>query len=115
MFRGGIVAYSNAVKVSLLGVSEELLQAHGAVSAPVARSMAEGAKGRIETDWAVSVTGIAGPDGGTAEKPVGLVYISVAWEGETRVVEYHFSGSRASIKEQTAEAALTQLLECMEE
>ena len=114
VFRGGIVAYSNAVKVSLLGVSAGLLKSHGAVSDVVAQSMAEGVMGRLETDWSVSVTGIAGPGGGTTEKPVGLVYIAVAWAVATHVAEHHFSGSRAAIKEQTADAALIQLLECLE-
>jgi nicotinamide-nucleotide amidase len=78
-FLGGIVAYSNEAKMSLLGVPEELLAAHGAVSNPVAQAMAEGVRDRFGADFGVSTTGISGPGGGTEEKPVGLVSIGIAW------------------------------------
>jgi len=78
VFRGGFVTYANAAKVAWLGVSEELLAAHGAVSAAVAVAMARGARARAESDVAIAVTGIAGPDGGTPEKPVGLIYFGLA-------------------------------------
>jgi nicotinamide-nucleotide amidase len=77
-FRGGVVAYSNEAKMSLLGVPMDLIEAHGAVSEPVVRAMAEGALRRFETDFAVATSGISGPAGGTAEKPVGLVWIALA-------------------------------------
>lgn len=77
-FRGGVVSYSNEAKVSLLGVPQGLLDVHGAVSAEVAEAMAAGARSRLEADLAVSITGIAGPGGGSAEKPVGLVYLGLA-------------------------------------
>jgi len=75
---GGVIAYSNAVKEHLLGVSAELLEQFGAVSDPVAQAMAKGARSLTGSDWSMAVTGIAGPGGGSAEKPVGLVYIAVA-------------------------------------
>ena len=112
-FVGGVVAYSNQVKQALLGVPEELLAAHGAVSEPVARAMAEGVRARLGTDWSVAVTGIAGPGGGSPEKPVGLVYMAVAGPGDTRAVRFQFSGDRESVKSQTAEAALELVWESL--
>jgi nicotinamide-nucleotide amidase len=79
---GGFVTYSNAAKTRLLGVDPELLAAHGAVSEPVARAMAEGALRSLPADFAVAITGVAGPGGGTAEKPVGLVHFAAAGGGE---------------------------------
>jgi nicotinamide-nucleotide amidase len=78
VFVGGVIAYANAVKQRLLGVPAGLLAAHGAVSDPVAQAMAEGARRATGADWAMAVTGIAGPGGGSAEKPVGLVHIALA-------------------------------------
>jgi PncC family amidohydrolase len=108
---GGVVAYSNSAKVSLLGVRPDDLDRHGAVSEPVARAMAEGANAAFGSTVGVGVTGIAGPDGGTPEKPVGLVYVSVASPSGTIVAKCHFSGSRESIKEQTTEKAMMMVLE----
>ncbi len=108
---GGVVAYSNEVKVSFLGVDPQVLQAEGAVSEPVARQMAEGVRQAFETGFGVGVTGIAGPGGGSEEKPVGLVYIAVADAGETRVSRNVFEGSRVAVKQQTAQRALEMLAE----
>lgn len=110
-FRGGVVAYSNDLKMVLLGVEKVDLQRHGAVSAQVAQAMAEGARQRLMAAWGLGVTGIAGPGGGTVEKPVGLVYIAVAGPGGTVVIENRFEGSREEIKAATAERALALLLE----
>lgn len=113
-FLGGVVTYSNEAKSSLLGVDEESLAAHGAVSEVVAKEMAEGARRCFGADWAVAVTGVAGPDGGTPEKPVGLVYAAVSGPGETRVTRNLFSGGREAVKAQSAERALVLVLECLE-
>jgi nicotinamide-nucleotide amidase len=75
---GGVISYANATKRDLLSVPEQLLEQHGAVSAPVAEAMALGVRRLTGSDWALSITGIAGPDGGTLEKPVGLVFVGVA-------------------------------------
>ena len=80
-FRGGIIAYDNRIKTELLGVPEALIAEHGAVSAPVAEAMAVGARHRLQTDVAVSTTGIAGPGGASADKPIGLVFVGLAWDG----------------------------------
>jgi PncC family amidohydrolase len=110
--RGGIVAYANAVKQAELGVPEAVLEAHGAVSAQVAVAMAEGARRRLGTDLGVGVTGVAGPDGGTEAKPVGLVYVAVAGPGEAPVDvrRYLWAGDRSQNKRDSAEAALEMLL-----
>lgn len=110
-FLGGVVAYSNALKEALLGVSKQTLGAVGAVSEKVAREMAEGARDRFGADITVAVTGIAGPGGGTPDKPVGLVYLAVAWQGGCDVARMEFSGTREEIKGQTADAALTMVWE----
>ncbi|MFO7976400.1 MAG: CinA family protein [Candidatus Hydrogenedentota bacterium] len=110
-FLGGVVAYSNALKADLLGVSHQTLAALGAVSEGVAREMAEGARDRFGADITVAVTGIAGPGGGTPEKPVGLVYLAVAWQGGCDVLKMQFTGSRDDIKRQTADAALNMVWE----
>jgi len=103
---GGIVAYANGIKHDLLGVSEEILARHGAVSPECARAMAEGARARTGADVAVSVTGIAGPGGGTPEKPVGLVYLHVAAPGAARAAERRFPGPRENVRDWSATAAL---------
>jgi PncC family amidohydrolase len=110
-FRGSIVAYANEPKTSQLGVGEELLAAHGAVSAQVARAMAEGARSRLATSIAVGVTGIAGPGGGSADKPVGLTYVAVADRDGVDVRRFIWSGDRAGNKIASAEAALQLLIE----
>jgi len=105
-FRGGVVAYANEAKRDLLGVPEALLAAHGAVSAEVARAMAEGARVRLGADLAVSTTGISGPDGGTAEKPVGTVCLALDTSSGTRSRRYQFWGSRDWVKLLTSQVAL---------
>lgn len=113
VFKSGYIAYSNKAKRRLLGIKKSLLVKHGAVSKETAREMAKGAALVSKADVTVSVTGIAGPDGGTEEKPVGLVYIGCSVCGKVTVKEYHFSGSRAKIRESTVSAALTLMRECI--
>jgi nicotinamide-nucleotide amidase len=109
-YRGGVVAYDNDVKVTMLDVPRDLLIDHGAVSEPVAAAMAQGARIRLAADWAVSVTGIAGPGGGTDEKPVGLVYMGLAGpNGATNVASRQFSGPRGVVRLRAALAALNEL------
>lgn len=103
------VTYSNEAKHRLLGVEQEALSEYGAVSQQVAFQMAEGAARAAGADAAIAVTGIAGPGGGTAQKPVGLVYIGTYLCGNIRVTENHFLGERYEIRRQAAEAALLQL------
>ena len=110
-FRGGFVTYADDVKRDQLGVAQELLAANGAVSAQVARAMAEGARARLGADLAVAVTGIAGPGGGSAEKPVGLTYVGVADETGVDVRRHQWTGDRATNKRDSAVAALALLLE----
>lgn len=110
-FLGGVVSYSNAAKMSLLDVDEKTLEEHGAVSDAVAREMAEGARRQFSSSYGLGVTGIAGPTGGTEDKPVGLVYIAVATPSATRIEACTFTGGREEVKRQTAEYALTMLLE----
>lgn len=110
-FLGGVVSYSNELKQCLLGVPGEMLIAHGAVSEPVAKAMVAGLLEKTHADWGVGVTGIAGPGGGSPEKPVGLVYIATGRAGDILVTRHVFSGDRLDIKQQTADAALRQLLE----
>ena len=115
VFAGGIISYTNEVKHSVLGVPVETLNTFGAVSAPVARAMAEGARRVIGADVAVAVTGLAGPDGDEFGNPVGTVFIGYA-DGHTAFArEYHFDGDRAAVREQTIEAALALILEAVNE
>jgi PncC family amidohydrolase len=107
---GGVVAYSDAVKVSQLAVPQGVLDAHGAVSAQVARAMAEGARASFATSLAVSITGIAGPDGGTPAKPVGLTYLAVAGPAGTEVRRVIWAGDRNANKWSSAGLALEMLL-----
>jgi nicotinamide-nucleotide amidase len=110
-FRGGVIAYSNEAKAQVLGVPGETLERHGAVSAQTAVAMAEGARRLLGSDLAVSVTGIAGPAGGSDAKPVGLTYVGVADAAGHEVRRFVWSFDRAGNKRASAEAALVLLLE----
>ena len=108
-FLGGVVAYANAVKVSQLGVCADLLAADGAVSPTVARAMATGVRERLQADVALGVTGIAGPDGGTAEKPVGTVFIGLAGPAGDRAEAFRFGGDRAAVRQAACRVSLELL------
>lgn len=110
-FDGGVVAYSNAAKMGLLGVSSDVLAAHGAVSEEAVRAMAEGARSRFAADLAVAVSGIAGPGGATADKPVGTVHFAWATAGGLTAARRIFAGSRESVRRQTVALALERLVE----
>ncbi len=114
-FVGGAISYSNAVKHGVLGVTDEALERHGAVSAQVAVAMAEGARRAFGADLAVAVTGIAGPAGGSDAKPVGLTYVSVADAKGHEVQRHHWIGDRSANKRASARAALVLLLERAEQ
>ena len=111
VFAGGVISYTNEVKNKVLGVPMEMLDTCGAVSAPVAKAMAEGARRVIGTDVAVAVTGLAGPDGDEYGNPVGTVFIGYADERVAFAREYHFTGDRTQVREQTIESALALILE----
>jgi nicotinamide-nucleotide amidase len=113
VFRGGIVAYENSVKLAQLRVPEATLAAHGAVSAQTAAAMAAGARRSLESDLAVAVTGIAGPEGGTAEKPVGLVYLHAAGPDGELARELRLPGDREAIRRRATAAALHLLRELL--
>lgn len=113
VFKSGYITYSNKAKRRLLGIKKNLLLKHGAVSKEIAREMAKGAALVSKADVTVSVTGIAGPDGGSEEKPVGLVYIGCDVCGKITVKECHFSGDRAKIRDNTVSAALSLMRECI--
>jgi len=108
-FERGVVVYSNLAKQELLGVSEDILKTHGAVSAPCAEAMARGICATAHTPCGLAITGIAGPDGGTPQKPVGTVFIGVAVAGEVTARRFRFSGDRAAVKWQSAQMALDML------
>jgi len=110
-FSGGIITYSNEMKIKLSGVTEELLRQHGAVSAPVAESMAAGGRKTLGVDICVSVTGIAGPGGATAQKPVGLFFLGLAHGDSLESRRLQLSGSRERNKEHAADATLRWLLD----
>ncbi|QEL55386.1 CinA family protein [Chromobacterium paludis] len=110
-FSHGVVSYGNQAKQQLLGVQASSLMDHGAVSEQVVREMAAGAQALAAADWAVAVSGIAGPDGGSPEKPVGLVWLAIAHPGgQTEAWRCHFGGDREAVRRQSVEEALSQLL-----
>lgn len=114
VFERGFVTYSNDSKEELLDVSREILENYGAVSAETASAMIQGVFRHSHADIAVSVTGIAGPSGGTAEKPVGLVYIGWGNRDRTETAKYMFSGDRSEVRRQAAETALQNLIEFLQ-
>jgi nicotinamide-nucleotide amidase len=105
-FERGVITYSNESKIDLLDVPLETIERYGAVSSETAVAMANGVRNLAKTDLGLAVTGIAGPDGGTPEKPVGLVFIALARNDYTECKKLQFDGSRTEIKEKTANAAL---------
>jgi nicotinamide-nucleotide amidase len=108
-YLGSVIAYSNQSKVRDLGVDPELIETHGAVSEPVARAMAEGVRRRFEVDWGIGVTGVAGPGGGTPEKPVGLVHWAVAGPGGSVARHRVFPGDRKYVRQCAVSMALDLL------
>lgn len=114
-FDRGVVTYSNTAKVQMLGVNPQTLVQYGAVSAETANEMAAGALANSEADWAISVTGIAGPDGGSEEKPVGTVYVS--WQsknGFLEVEKLQLSGDRHHIRKRAITKAIVSMIEYLE-
>jgi nicotinamide-nucleotide amidase len=113
VFVGGVVAYDNVVKSGMLDVEPELLRRHGAVSEAVVRAMAAGAQRRFSVDAALAITGIAGPTGGTPEKPVGTVWLAAQLGAESRALTRVFPGERGEIRARAAQAALDLLRRLM--
>ena len=117
VFDRGFISYTDQSKAELLGVPDDVIEKHGAVSAKTAIAMARGALRHSHADIALSVTGIAGPDGGTKEKPVGLVYIGYAFRQEDHLVhsaEHRFTGNRSEIRQKTVDAALNHILKFLD-
>ncbi len=110
-FCGGVVSYADEAKTNLLAVSATTIAAHGAVSAQAARAMAIGARDRFQSSLAASVTGIAGPDGGTPDKPVGLTYVGLATEASAGVRRFAWAGDRGSNRHESVRAVLEWLFE----
>jgi nicotinamide-nucleotide amidase len=110
VFKGGVVAYSNELKRKLLDIPEELLEKHGAVSGECAGAMVENLCRKLDVDAGIAVTGIAGPGGGTPEKPVGLVYAGIRVNGETKVKKFQFPGDRKRVRERTLHSSVNALL-----
>ncbi|MBI5638454.1 MAG: CinA family nicotinamide mononucleotide deamidase-related protein [Nitrospinae bacterium] len=112
-FIGGIISYANRVKEKMLGVPAAIIKEHGAVSSECAEAMAEGVRNRLGADYVLAVTGVAGPDGGTKEKPIGLVYVAIAAKGWVKVRRLNLAGSRETIRERAANEALFFLREIL--
>ncbi len=113
-FERGLVTYSNRAKIELLGVDEEIIRDKGAVSREVAEQMAEGVRRLADTDIGLGTTGIAGPGGGTDEKPVGTVYMGLSYGDKAEVRKYNFAGNRGQVKDQTSEMALEWITDILE-
>jgi PncC family amidohydrolase len=114
VFNEAYVTYSDEAKHRLLEVSEKSLVKYGAVSEQVAREMVVGVAKKASSNCAISVTGIAGPDGGTVDKPVGTVYAGFYYDGDVEVVRYNFSGDRQSIRKQTVGAVVDKMIKMIE-
>jgi PncC family amidohydrolase len=114
-FVGGVIAYANDVKVRELGVPADALAKDGAVSEPVARHMAEGVRERLRADIGIGITGVAGPEGGTESKPVGLVFVAVAGPKGAVAGRFQFGGDRAAVKTAASEAALEMLTQYLQQ
>ncbi len=114
VFLGSIISYSNQAKLDLLGVAPEALKIHGAVSAEVARQMAKGAQASLKVSWALAITGVAGPSGGSGTKPVGTVWFGMVGPGVEETCQQKFSGDRVEIQNQAAEFATSWLAEKLE-
>jgi PncC family amidohydrolase len=110
-FSGGVVSYRNEMKHNVLGVPKLVLEKNGAVSAETVTAMVKGVRRLCKTDCAIAVSGIAGPDGGTKKKPVGLVYIGIGSGKKVRSFKYYFKGDRQEIRRQTVEKALERMIE----
>lgn len=110
IYMGSVVSYSNEVKVNLLGVSRDTLVSEGAVSESIARQMAQGVRNQLKTDWAVAITGIAGPTGGTPTKPVGLVCFAVAGPDFVSADKKQFYGTRIEVQTQACVFAMEMLI-----
>jgi nicotinamide-nucleotide amidase len=106
---GGIVAYDARIKTALLGVPQSLIEQHGVISAPVVEAMVVGCQARFGADFAIGTVGLAGPSGGSPEKPVGLVYAGLAWRGGVLSRSYNWLGTRVEIQSRTAKLALNLL------
>ena len=115
VFNQGYTTYANQAKQDLLNVPLETLETHGAVSPQTATAMAQGALKNANADIALSITGIAGPTGGTTEKPIGTVHIGIATQNGANSVHHQFKGTRTEIREQSCEAALQQAIETLEQ
>jgi len=111
VFDRGFVTYSNESKIEMLGVDPQIIKVHGAVSQEVARAMVEGCIKNSNAKIAISITGIAGPTGGSAAKPVGTVFIAVKYLDQVKLTKNYFSGSRSKVREQSAIKALEQISE----
>jgi len=114
VFAGGIISYSNTSKVRDLGVSERVIEAHGAVSVPVAQAMVHGVREKFASDAAIAVTGIAGPGGGSAEKPVGTVCLAACFREDTASLKRWFPGGRSEVRDRSAQAALDLMRRLLE-
>lgn len=108
-FLGGIIAYSNEVKERVAGVKAETLRKYGAVSAETAREMAQGVRRRLKSDIGISITGVAGPTGGTKKKPVGLVYIAIVNKKNLSAKKFFFKGSRVTVRKKACARAVVML------
>ena len=113
VFSEGYITYSNSAKIKLVNVKKETLEKHGAVSKEVALEMVKGAASKSKADVAISATGIAGPDGGTPDKPVGLLYIGLSIKGDVTIHEFNLQGNREENRRATVEEGFKLLLEAM--